>query len=257
MDIMVKGKGSLTYERDTASQAHAGLVHQISFWSDEFETLQEQQEKGTPCRLQEQQAKSTEWDRQVILCKEELTRCQIALAQAIAEKHTAKEHIAADEVEFRHYKERTEVELREMKSLVQKQVQMIDTCSALQGQLIDTCSGLQGHLLAAKKTASKAVQRWMKHLLATAFTEWCSMACERTKIKRDAALAHELQGQQEKQGTEALVQEKEAVACELVALQEALEQARGREVVLAAARADLERVEGEMAGLEGRLAAAS
>ena len=92
------------------------------------------------------------------------------------------------------------------------------------------------------------------------------MACERTKIKRDAALARELQGQQEalqallqqeKQEKEALVQEKEAVARELVALQEAQEQARGREVVLAAARAELERVEGEMAGLEVRLAAAS
>ena len=53
------------------------------------------------------------------------------------------------------------------------------------------------------------------------------------------------------------MQEKEAVARELVALHEAQEQARGREVVLAAARAELERVEGKMAGLEIRLAAVS
>ena len=76
-----------------------------------------------------------------------------------------------------------------MKSLVQKQEQMIDTCSSLQGQLIDTCSGLQGHLLAAKKTASKAVQRWMQHLLATALLQWFSMTSVRIRMTKAARMS--------------------------------------------------------------------
>jgi len=88
LDTSRSNAKQLRAELETVQNAHVELVKQLEFWTESFESVRELQ------ALKDEE--TAELDRQLKYYREELTRCQRELAQAISEKHTAVKEMNAE-----------------------------------------------------------------------------------------------------------------------------------------------------------------